>query len=94
VELHDGGRVEPAALDGELIATIAAAARQRGASSMELASGAAHDAMVLSPHIPSAMLFIPSIGGRSHAVAENSHYSDIVRGCQVLADAVVSRIGG
>ena len=56
--------------------------------------GGTHDAMVPSRHVPLAMLFIPSIGGRSHAVAENSQDSDIIRGCQVLADAVVALIGG
>ena len=50
--------------------------------------------MVLSRHVPSAMLFIPSIGGRSHDVAEDSHPSDIVRGCQVLAGAVAALLEG
>ena len=38
--------------------------------------------------IPAAMLFIPSIGGRSHDIAENTDDADIVCGCQVLAGAV------
>ena len=53
-------------------------------------SGAAHDAQVLAAHLPSGMLFIPSIGGISHDFAENSTDSDIVLGCEVLAQAVVS----
>lgn len=52
-----------------------------------LASGAGHDAMYLAPHMPSGMIFIPSIGGRSHDVAENSHDRDIIAGCEVMAKA-------
>jgi N-carbamoyl-L-amino-acid hydrolase len=51
-------------------------------------SGAGHDAMVLSRVVPSAMLFIPSIGGRSHDIAENTSDDDIALGCRVLARAV------
>ncbi len=37
-----------------------------------------------------AMLFIPSIGGRSHDIAENSTDEDIVLGCRVMAAAVAA----
>ena len=50
-------------------------------------SGAGHDAQVLSRMLPSAMLFVPSIGGISHHYAENTLDEDIVLGCQVFADA-------
>ena len=51
-------------------------------------SGASHDAQVLAQVMPSAMLFIPSIGGISHSFEEDSKEQDIVLGCQVLAQAV------
>jgi len=56
----------------------------------DMPSAAGHDPMVLSRHMPCAMLFIPSIGGISHDFAEDSAPQDIVMGCQVLADATVS----
>ena len=31
-----------------------------------MTSGAGHDAMILAPHVPSAMLFLRSPGGISH----------------------------
>jgi N-carbamoyl-L-amino-acid hydrolase len=34
------------------------------------------------------MLFVPSIGGRSHHVSENTADADIVRGAEVLLRAV------
>jgi N-carbamoyl-L-amino-acid hydrolase len=59
---------------------------------MRLPSGAFHDAGIVSALLPSAMLFIPSIGGISHDFAEDSRDEDIVLGCQVLADAVESAL--
>lgn len=53
-------------------------------------SAAGHDPMVICEKLPCAMLFIPSIGGISHDFAEDSHESDIVLGCRVLADAAAS----
>ena len=51
-------------------------------------SGAGHDAMVMGRYMPAAMLFVPSIGGRSHDITEDTAQADIVFGCEVLADAV------
>lgn len=57
---------------------------------VEMPSAAGHDSMVLSHHLPCAMLFIPSINGISHDFAEDSDEDDIALGCQVLANAAVS----
>jgi N-carbamoyl-L-amino-acid hydrolase len=53
-------------------------------------SAAGHDPMVIHEKLPCAMLFIPSIEGISHDFAEDSHETDIIAGCQVLADAAAS----
>ena len=55
-------------------------------------SGAGHDAMFLTAQSPSAMMFIPSIGGRSHDITENTADSDIIFCCQVMADATAKLI--
>jgi N-carbamoyl-L-amino-acid hydrolase len=68
----------------------AAAERHAPGQWMRLPSGAFHDAGIVSASLPSAMLFIPSIGGISHDFAENSSDEDIVLGCRVLADSVAS----
>lgn len=57
---------------------------------IHMPSGAVHDAQTLSKRMPSAMLFIPSIGGISHSFEEDSHEQDIILGCQVLTDAVAN----
>lgn len=83
-------RIAPVAMASELAETIAAAAAAAGEQALSIPSGAGHDAMVLGRFIPAAMMFIPSIGGRSHDVSENTSEADIVRGCEVLAAAVAA----
>ena len=47
-------------------------------------SGAGHDAQYLSRKIPSAMLFVPSIGGISHHWTEDTSDDDLAMGFRVL----------
>jgi N-carbamoyl-L-amino-acid hydrolase len=88
VEVETTARIPPTALTEDLGEAIAAAARAHGEEPVRLPSGAGHDVMVVARHMPAAMLFVPSIGGISHDVRENTSDADIVFGCEVLADAV------
>jgi beta-ureidopropionase / N-carbamoyl-L-amino-acid hydrolase len=67
---------------------FALSAAAMGAGSMRLSSGAGHDAMMLARRVPAGMLFVPSIGGRSHHASEDTRTEDIVTGAQVMAGAV------
>jgi len=80
--------VTPTAMAGDVVAVLAEAAAAHGETPVRLPSGAGHDAMVLGRIVPAGMLFVPSIGGISHNVAENTASADIVLGCAVLAEAV------
>ncbi len=88
VEIETTARIPPTALAANLSDAIAAAARARGEEPVRLPSGAGHDVMVVARYMPAAMLFVPSIGGISHDVRENTSDADIVFGCEVMADAV------
>ena len=84
-----GEAIAPTVMDPALMAGLGRAAERRAPGAWaEMPSAAGHDPMVLSHHLPCAMLFIPSINGISHDFAEDSHHEDIVLGCQVLTDAV------
>jgi N-carbamoyl-L-amino-acid hydrolase len=50
----------------------------------QMPSAAGHDAQNLARITDSGMLFIPSMGGRSHRPDEMSHWKDIERGANVL----------
>ncbi len=86
------GALEPVAMDEQLIEVITEAATQAGASHLRMASGAGHDAMILARHIPTAMMFVPSIDGRSHDIAEDTGEADIRRGFRVFATAAQKAI--
>ena len=53
-------------------------------------SGALHDATNVARLMPAAMLFVPSIGGISHAFGEDTAEEHLVLGAQVLAQAIPS----
>ena len=53
-------------------------------------SGASHDAQVMRPHLPTGMLFVPSIGGISHHWSENTLDEDIVTGARIYASAAAA----
>ena len=85
------GAVEPVTTDPGLTEHIAAAAATHAPSNwVRMPSAAGHDAQVLAMRMPSAMVFVPSIGGISHDFAENTSDEDLVLGCQVLATAAES----
>ncbi len=49
-------------------------------------SGAGHDAQYMARVMPSAMLFVPSIGGISHHWSEDTKDEDLAMGVRVLAE--------
>ncbi|AEM88577.1 M20 family metallo-hydrolase [Streptomyces violaceusniger] len=61
-----------------------------GGEFLDMVSYAGHDASVISKHIPTGMLFVPSVGGVSHSPAESTSDKHLIHGCQVLLDAVVA----
>jgi beta-ureidopropionase / N-carbamoyl-L-amino-acid hydrolase len=87
VEAMPTALIAPAAMSSALGAALIEAAIANGDRPLSMPSGAGHDAMFLTAQIPSAMMFIPSIGGRSHDITENTADDDIIFGCQVMADA-------
>ena len=59
-----------------------------GIDPREMTSGAGHDAQVLTVAASAGMLFVPSIGGRSHCPEEATAAEDVVLGTRVLATAL------
>lgn len=56
---------------------------------MHLPSGAGHDAQIFGKEMPAAMLFVPSVNGRSHCPEEKSDEHDLALAVQVAYDAIV-----
>ena len=58
-----------------------------------LATGAGHDAGVLSTHVPTGMLFVRNPTGVSHAPSEHVEDVDADAGADALADALQDLLG-
>ncbi|MDN4619075.1 Zn-dependent hydrolase [Paenibacillus sp. PsM32] len=60
-----------------------------GYSYKTMASGAGHDAQFVASFLPSAMVFVPSVNGKSHCEEELTSYEDCEKGINVLLDTVL-----
>jgi allantoate deiminase len=65
------------ALDAKLRDTLARSVQEAGYPVHRMTSGAGHDAMILAPHVPAAMLFLRSPGGVSHHPDESVIPADV-----------------
>jgi allantoate deiminase len=64
-------------MDAHLASVLERAADAAGVPAPRMASGAGHDAMILAPRMPVAMLFVRSPGGVSHHPDEAVHDADV-----------------
>jgi allantoate deiminase len=81
-------KTPPHTLDAGLRAVLQQAADTCGVTWGELPSGAGHDSQTMGTHVKAAMLFVPSVDGRSHSPAENSTPHACAQGASVLATAL------
>jgi N-carbamoyl-L-amino-acid hydrolase len=84
------GNLKPAVMAEALTAMLAVAAGEGTNKLIRMHSGAIHDAMVMSRYLPSAMLFVPSIGGRSHDAIEDTSETHLRLGARVFANAALA----
>lgn len=83
-------RLEPAHFSPNLIELVEQTATKLGYSSRRMASGAGHDAGLLSRFCPVGMIFTPSVGGLSHNVQEFTKPADLEAGANVLLHTVLA----
>jgi N-carbamoyl-L-amino-acid hydrolase len=81
---------KPALTDKNLQQIINTTAKSLGFSTKFMQSGAGHDSQHMASIAPSAMIFIPSIGGISHSPKEFSTASDMENGANVLLQTILS----
>jgi beta-ureidopropionase / N-carbamoyl-L-amino-acid hydrolase len=81
-------RFEPVIFDRRIVELVEGSARARGLASKRMTSGAGHDAQMIARIAPSAMIFVPSLGGISHNPSERTSDADLVAGANILLDVV------
>ncbi len=79
----------PLPFDSGAKRAVATAAQALGLESMEIVSGAGHDACHIARVAPTAMVFIPCADGISHNETESATPEDVTAGCDVLLNAML-----
>jgi N-carbamoyl-L-amino-acid hydrolase len=79
----------PTPFDPALVARVREAAVAQGYPHQDIISGAGHDAVYLARVAPSAMIFVPCVGGISHNEIEDAKPDDLAAGCNVLMNALL-----
>ena len=75
---------DPTPMDSGLVDLLDEEAAAAGMTRQRMHSGAGHDAMVFAKAVPTAMIFVPSKGGKSHTPKEFTALDDIMPGVEVL----------
>src|SRR6267142_1603812 len=84
----------PTPFEPRLVAKVREAAAAQGYPHQDIISGAGHDAVYMARVAPSAMIFVPCVGGISHNEIEDAKPDDLTAGCNVLLNAVLETADG
>jgi N-carbamoyl-L-amino-acid hydrolase len=85
---HVESWIQPVTCDPRLLAAVDAAAAEAGVRYRRMESGAAHDAQIVAAVCPVAMIFVPSVDGKSHSPSEWTALDDIEAGARVMLGAI------
>lgn len=91
---RDLARFPAQPFDEGMISIVETAARAQGHRVRRMHSGAGHDAQMMATVTPTAMIFVPSVGGISHNPKEHTRDEDVVAGANVLLAAALQVAGG
>ncbi len=89
MRIEETWRCPHAPFDERLVQRVLDTARDLGYSHLHMVSGAGHDASYMNQVCPTAMIFVPSIGGRSHVEVERTAWEDCEAGANVLLHCVL-----
>ena len=87
VEVKEFWYFPPTPFDADLVAAVRDAAEAQGYPHQDIISGAGHDAVYMARVAPTAMIFVPCVGGISHNEIEDAKPDDLTAGCKVLLNA-------
>ncbi len=89
IRIEETWRVEHAPFNEKLVGRVMESAGELGYSYLHMVSGAGHDASYMNQICPTAMIFVPSIGGRSHVEVENTTWEHCEAGTNVLLHCIL-----
>ena len=89
VDVKTLSRHKNAAFCPEMVSLVERKARELGYTTKTMPSGAGHDAQIINALCPTAMIFAPSVNGRSHCPEEFTRIEDAGNGADVLLQCVL-----
>ena len=88
IEIDNWMDEKPVPMDGEIISLIEDVCKEQKLSYKKMHSGAGHDSQIFAVHVPTGMIFVPSIAGVSHNPAEDTKLEDIRAGMIALGETL------
>jgi N-carbamoyl-L-amino-acid hydrolase len=83
----------PVQFAGAIVDTIREAAGSLGYATLDMLSGAGHDAMNVAKVAPTGMIFVPCKDGLSHNEAESAEPAHLAAGANTLLRTLLARAG-
>jgi N-carbamoyl-L-amino-acid hydrolase len=83
----------PCPFHPDCVGAVRKAADRLGYSTMDVVSGAGHDAIYVARMAPAGMIFVPCKDGISHNEIEDAQPDHLEAGCNVLLHAMLDRAG-
>lgn len=84
IEIDNWMNEKPVAMATDLVKVIETVCEEQGMNYKVMHSGAGHDSQIFAPRVPTGMIFVPSIKGISHNVAEDTKLEDLHEGIKAL----------
>lgn len=93
IDLERVSYYPPCPFHPDCVDAVRAATATLGYSSMDVVSGAGHDAIYVARLAPAGMIFVPCKDGISHNEIEDAQPGHLEAGCNVLLHAMLDRAG-
>ncbi len=84
-------KIKDAGLDRELLKENEKICKDADYPYCLMNSGAGHDTQVIAPHIPSVLVFVPCVGGRSHTPEEVMTEMSMMDGIKILSRVLTQK---
>lgn len=84
IEIDNWMDEEPVPMSKEIVSLLQEACAEANLNYTTMHSGAGHDSQIFAQHVPTAMLFVPSINGVSHNPEESTKLEDLTEGVKAL----------
>ncbi|MFS2016367.1 Zn-dependent hydrolase [Massilia sp. CT11-108] len=93
IDLQRVSYYPPCPFHPDCVDAVRAATERLGYSTMDVVSGAGHDAIYVARLAPAGMIFVPCRDGISHNEIEDAQPGHLEAGCNVLLHAMLERAG-